>query len=71
MDFFDPKTGRKFEVAAGLGGREYGLFERKPNGSLRRVKQVPMNQDLNDVTTASALYAVKRGWRNEQLSGLS
>ena len=68
MNYSDPQSGRKFEVAAGLGGKEFGLFERKPNGSLRRIKQIPMSPNLDEITTRAALYAQKKGWNNETRS---
>jgi hypothetical protein len=35
-DYFHPRYGRIF-VAAGLGEKSFGVFYRKPNGSLKRV----------------------------------
>jgi len=56
----DPATGKTYAVVRGLGGEEWGLFERKPNGSLRRVKTVPMSADRDEAEAEALLHAIKK-----------
>jgi ParB/RepB/Spo0J family partition protein len=63
--FLDPKTGKLYEVCQGLGDTLWGLFECKPNGSLRRVNRVEVYPGKLMAEAVAAEYAEKHGWREE------
>jgi ParB/RepB/Spo0J family partition protein len=58
----DPATGKTYEVSRGLG-TQWGLFERKENGSLRRVKAVDMTEAKHEAISAAINYAREHGWK--------
>lgn len=47
MNKFIDHLGCEVFVSTGLGQELWGAFRRKPNGSLQRIKPIPMVPDKN------------------------
>lgn len=60
--WIDPATGKVYELGQGIGSG-WGLFERKPSGSLHRVRGVEYQDDRRAVEAAAAEYAERHGWQ--------
>jgi len=64
MVAFIDDQGRRVFVSDGIiQGRCWGVYRRKPSGSLQRIKSVPIRWTRAETERDLEDYAAKHGWR--------
>jgi hypothetical protein len=60
--FIDDK-GREVFLSQGFGDTDWGSFYRKPNGSLKKVRAIPMVTCKLEAAQLLAAYAARKNWK--------
>lgn len=70
MKWRDP-AGKRYELSQGIAGPDgaWGIYERKPNGSLRRVRGFRPVSRRSEAESLAREYADCHGWAVEEEGG--